>query len=108
MSRQHILPAALRTQSALGGAIAVAADHSKGHRSALNSLSGLVSNGFNLSEELNNAIHEADRQDSERSRARFAVDSLLPKMEKLREVLDSIEGRMDAKDFPFMSYEDMI
>ena len=107
MARQHILPAACKTQNVMGGAISFS-PNSSGHQNALNSLSGHVSNAFERAEELEQAIEQIESLESEKERARHAVDVAMPRMAKLRESLDHIESRMDARDFPFVSVEDMI
>lgn len=105
MSRQLLLPAALRSQSVLAS---VATSGGPGHKAALGSLSGHVSDAFELTESLNKAIEGQGAIEDPRQRARFAVEQTLPAMNKLRDSLDHIEGRVDSRDWPLPSYEQLL
>ena len=74
----------------------------------MSTLSGLVSDAIERTEKLHDAAKEMQRIDDYRARARFALEKTLPAMGTLRESLDQIEGRVDAKEWPFPTYQQML
>ncbi len=105
MARQHILPAAMRAQESL---ITTAASGGKGHRSALSSVAGLVSDGLEQAEELIKRSSQNAAIEDPRQRARHALENTIPAMRVLRESLDNLEGRVDERDWPFPTYSQML
>lgn len=107
MARQHILPAALKTQVALNQAIPVGGAH-PGHTNAISTLSALVGTGLDQAETLRKHRTQMNSLSDPSERARYAVEQTYNAMGNLRDTLDVIETRMDAKDFPFPSYQTML
>lgn len=91
----------------MGGALAVGGANA-GVQRAMSSLNGFISEAYETTETLVKHGIRLHDLENERERARWAVDTVLPEMAKLRDALDNIEGRMDAREFPFPSYQQML
>ena len=99
MSRQYILPAALKTSSLL---------QTTGVTSMHSVLSGQINRAYELTEKLSKTTQAGSKIDDVKKRARFSLEETLPAMSKLRETLDDIEGRVDRKDWPFATYQELL
>jgi glutamine synthetase len=108
MARQHILPAALDTQRALNQAVPAGTQPHVGHAKATGKLAALVGTGLDQAEILAEHRRTMNAIEDPANRARYAVEQTLGAMANLRETLDVIETRVDARVFPFPSYQTML
>ncbi len=107
MSRQAILPAALKSQIVMDQASAAVGNKANGGlNKAIGVLSAHIGSAYDQSEELSTRIRELNGIDVTAQKARHAVDRVLPAMAALRESLDEIEGRID--NYPYPSYQHML
>lgn len=102
MSRQLILPSALKTKALLSGG------GSTGITNMDKVLGGQIGKAYEQTEELSKVAKEANNIDHHKKKARFQLEKVLPAMASLRETLDDIEGRVDRKDWPFATYSEML
>jgi glutamine synthetase len=104
MSRQFILPASLKTNNLLHNS-GVATG---GLGTMYITLSGQISRAYEQTETLSKTANSANKIDDVKQKARFALEQTIPAMNKLRETLDDIEGRVDRRDWPFATYSELL
>jgi len=71
-------------------------------------LSGLTSALHERITELTDAISEAETKESILEKACFFKDTVLTKMEELREIADELEATVSRKHWPFPTYGDLL
>lgn len=109
MSQRQILPAALCSHNTLGQAVGFSSSNgTSGQKTALGTLSALMSEAFDQTEELKNCSARMDGFQSLSERARFAAEETIPSMRRLRQSLDTIEGRVEKELWPFPDYESLL
>lgn len=92
MSSQYILPVATRSQNSLSSTISVAGSSSdvSGHTAALGALSSHISDAFKQTADLHASVKRLNATESQKERARLALEHTIPAMNALRSSLDNI------------------
>jgi glutamine synthetase len=111
LTDQQIIPAVVRYLSSL----LALGEHAP--RGRVNEISKLINESINLSSELSQLagqLHDMtdsgqhDSLENDLEAAKFAKDSVLPMINKLREKLDALEMITDRSIWPVASYQDIL
>lgn len=107
MGRTMILPAAIRYQGELAGAVAnLKAAGFNSNTSLLMRVSGLAENFQNELDALESLMAHGD--DDLLAEARLSADQILPQMLKIRGIADELEGLVADDLWPLPTYQEML
>jgi len=108
----QVLPAGLKTQTALAEAVSALkganVKESAAQEALLKSVSVNVEGIVKSIEKLRSLSKQALSIEDELERANFSLTQLRPALKEARGFADSLEGQCDAKDWPLPSYHQML
>ena len=111
LARRHILPAASKsaeTYARAASALAAVAAPSVVQEQRSRRIAALTGRVVEESDRLEIALSDAQRVEDPLAHAKAYRETVIPRMDALRDVCDELEKLMPKTDWPLPSYEDLL